>query len=508
MKISKNCLDIIEKWEGLKLEAYIDPVGIPTIGYGTIRYPNGQKVKLGDKIAQAEAEAFLKFEVDEVVKNLTAVLAGINLNQNQFDAIVSLCYNIGVGAFKDSTVLRKLKEGDFQAASVAFGLWNKGTIDGVKKELAGLTNRRKEERELFEKTGEQGNPIVVEESLQDKVTLLEGYRVGDDNIIVAWAGDSAVEILVLKSSVKEDLIRLLQQYKNAKSFQIAPSGKSLPNGKKTEVTGKSADIPKASNAPELQRSVLILGVRDDDPNSSGSDVRELQQRLQELRYYKGEIDGKFGKATDAAVRDFQTDCFGIAEADGKVGRKTWDQLWGVNQPPVPATPPDVAAPVPGKHYLLLTKTSQKDIKGFFKLKLEYFKDGQSKDFIQVISGLPNRQFFRKGKDSIPLSYEPLPEGKWAIHNIEFKAGKDVYDDKIWSGAIGPAKIRLDYVPPNGTRRSAIEIHLDWNKTNSPGTAGCIGLNSISDFKKLVGWLRETDPRDLYVDWGLGSVEIQ
>jgi lysozyme len=82
MKISKNCLDLIEKWESLKLDAYIDPVGIPTIGWGTIRYPNGQKVKMGDKISQAEAEAFLKFEIDDIVGDLSPSLTGVNLNQN------------------------------------------------------------------------------------------------------------------------------------------------------------------------------------------------------------------------------------------------------------------------------------------------------------------------------------------------------------------------------------------------------------------------------------------
>ncbi len=51
MNISQNCLDLIKKWEGFRANAYLDPVGIPTIGYGTIRYPNGQKVQMGDIIS-------------------------------------------------------------------------------------------------------------------------------------------------------------------------------------------------------------------------------------------------------------------------------------------------------------------------------------------------------------------------------------------------------------------------------------------------------------------------
>lgn len=82
MKISQNCLDIIKKWEGYKTDAYLDPVGIPTIGYGTIRYPDGRKVRLGEKATQAQAEAFLAFEVGEVVKALVTPLKNIVLNHS------------------------------------------------------------------------------------------------------------------------------------------------------------------------------------------------------------------------------------------------------------------------------------------------------------------------------------------------------------------------------------------------------------------------------------------
>ncbi len=159
MKISKNCLDIIKKWEGYKTDAYLDPVGIPTIGYGTIKYPDGRRVRLGEKVTQAQAEEYLAFEVDAVVRALATHLKNVAVTQNQFDAIVSLCYNIGVGGFSGSTVLRKLKAGDLAGAAAGFDLWNKGTVKGVKKALPGLTNRRREERALFEKAGPGGDPV-------------------------------------------------------------------------------------------------------------------------------------------------------------------------------------------------------------------------------------------------------------------------------------------------------------------------------------------------------------
>lgn len=503
MKISQNCLDIIKKWEGYRSDAYIDPVGIPTVGYGTIRYPTGRKVKLGDIISEPEAEAFLKFEVDEVVENLKSPLQGINLSQNQFDAIVSLCYNIGVGGFKQSTILRKLKEGNFSAAAAGFDLWNKGTINGEKRPLKGLTNRRREERDLFEKSGGDGTPIEVEESPQDKVNRLEGYREGENNVIVAFADEEVVEILVLKSSIKDDLITLLQQYKKANNFHFAHSGKAIPAGKRIEVDNKTQDIPKVENAPRLDRNLLIIGARDTDDDSNGADIKELQMRLKDLGYYSGKIDGIFGKATDNSVKNFQTDYFGIAEADGKVGPRTWAKLWGGETAPVVVSGTFAA----GKNYLKLTNTGVKDKSNCFKLKLEYIKDGQLKDFLIVNSGQPKRQFFRTGKDSRRGSFEPLPEGKWFINDILWKSGKNVYDKAIWQPGIGPAKVFLDYVPSTGTNRSLIEIHIDWNKSTLPGTAGCIGIQSVADFKKLVEWLRETDPRDLYVDWNLGTVSL-
>lgn len=160
---------------------------------------------------------------------------------------------------------------------------------------------------------------------------------------------------------------------------------------------------------------------------------------------------------------------------------------------------------PSESYLRLTNTGKKFSNGLFKLKLEYFKDGESQDSIVVNSGLLGYQFFRTGKNSRRGSLEPLPEGKWYVHDIKWADGKDVYDGNTWGQGLGPVKIPLDYVSGK-TRRGSILIHIDSNASYSPGTAGCIGVRSVSNFKRLVEWLRETDPRNLYVDWGLGSVD--
>lgn len=153
-------------------------------------------------------------------------------------------------------------------------------------------------------------------------------------------------------------------------------------------------------------------------------------------------------------------------------------------------------------YLLLTKTQDKDQFGGFVLKLQYFKNGLLKDTINCCSGQPNKQFFRKGSESKAGSGEPLPEGRWYINDILWAGGKDNYTGAIHADGIGPVTIPLDYM--GAAARKGIEAHIDWNRKGAPGTIGCVGFYNIDDFKRLVQWLRDSDPRDLFVDWKLGS----
>jgi lysozyme len=116
MTASENGISIIKNFEGLRLHAYKDPGskdGLPiTIGYGSTMYKDGSKIKLGDTITQDQANDLLMWEVG----NKTQVLNGLNLklNQNQFDAITSFVYNVGMGkkdvsGFLDSTLLKRIK---------------------------------------------------------------------------------------------------------------------------------------------------------------------------------------------------------------------------------------------------------------------------------------------------------------------------------------------------------------------------------------------------------------
>lgn len=500
MKISRNCIELVAGFEGLQFDAYLDPVGIPTIGYGTIRYPDGSRVRLGDRISEDDAESLLTLECQQVAAEIERLAKGITLTQNQFDALVSFTYNVGIGALSTSTLFERLKQGNFAAAANEFKRWNKGTVNGEKRILPGLTIRRQTEGALFANTTDEGEPIPVEESPQDKATLLIGFREGDLHVIVAKdAEGNPVDMIELDSTDIDALSALLRTYPNAIKFQIATADETIPAGERTKFVLRDRLIARPKRRPKLDQPLLVRG--NSDRETGHNDVEEMQRQLRDLGFYQGKIDGIFGRGTDDAVRQFQARVFGRAEADGKVGPITWNKLFGEEEP----QRPDRESPArEGFNYLRLTKTNQRDDKGLVVLDLAYYRDGRLQDRIPACSGVRSRQNFRTGPESVSGSKEPLPEGRWTISDVKWADGRDNFDGRVWSNSLGPAKIFLCYKGPGTTRRNFVEIHMDWNRRTGPGTAGCIGIHSVSDFKRLVGWLRDTDPRSLYVDWGLGT----
>lgn len=140
MKLSDTGLALIKEFEGLKLNAYFCSAGVLTIGWGTTA-----GVKPGDKITEAQAEEMLRADVVKFERGVFDAVK-VPLAQHQFDALVVLAYNIGLGAFRTSTLLRLLNKGELSAAASQFDRWNKAGG----KTLAGLTRRRAAERKLFE----------------------------------------------------------------------------------------------------------------------------------------------------------------------------------------------------------------------------------------------------------------------------------------------------------------------------------------------------------------------
>jgi len=146
MIASKNCINLIKKFEGCKLESYLCPASKVTIGYGSILWSDGKPVKIGEKISLDTAEKLLMWEL----KNKSVVLQNLNLNQNQFDSCLSLIYNIGIGNWQKSTLLKKITLNlNDESIPDEFLKWNKARVNGKLTELKGLTKRRLAESNLY-----------------------------------------------------------------------------------------------------------------------------------------------------------------------------------------------------------------------------------------------------------------------------------------------------------------------------------------------------------------------
>lgn len=144
MSLSQVGLNQICNFEGLRLSAYDDGVGVWSIGYGTTRYPNGSRVQKGDTCTLEQAQAYMQHDL-KIFERAVNSAVKVPLKQNQFDALVSLTYNIGVGAFKNSTLLKMLNSGDYKGAANQFDVW----INAGGNRLLGLVRRRAIEKKLF-----------------------------------------------------------------------------------------------------------------------------------------------------------------------------------------------------------------------------------------------------------------------------------------------------------------------------------------------------------------------
>lgn len=139
MGISDKGIEFIKKFEGCELKAYQDSVGIWTIGYG-----HTQHVRRGDMITLSTADGLLRNDL-AFVEQVIASSVSVSLTQNQTDALTSFIFNLGGEKFKSSTLLKKINSGDNEGAAGEFLHWD----HAGGKELQGLLQRRKAERDLF-----------------------------------------------------------------------------------------------------------------------------------------------------------------------------------------------------------------------------------------------------------------------------------------------------------------------------------------------------------------------
>lgn len=148
MKASEGALGLIRKYEGLRVNAYRCPSGVWTIGYGH----TGKDVRQGQTITAEKAEELLRADVAvfEAELNRMASAAGVALRQNQFDALVSFAFNVGIGNLRSSTLWRKVKaDANDTGIALEFSRWIYGTSGGKKVQLPGLVKRRAEEARMY-----------------------------------------------------------------------------------------------------------------------------------------------------------------------------------------------------------------------------------------------------------------------------------------------------------------------------------------------------------------------
>lgn len=138
---SQKGVNFIHSFEGCELTAYKPlKTDVWTIGWGTTVYPNGKRVQQGDKITQAQADEYFKFDLKRFEDTVNEVIT-VPMTQNLFDALVSLVYNIGIGAFKGGSVDDKINSGDMVGA---YATWAKYVNSGGKR-IEGLVRRRNAE---------------------------------------------------------------------------------------------------------------------------------------------------------------------------------------------------------------------------------------------------------------------------------------------------------------------------------------------------------------------------
>ncbi len=201
-QLNAASLDLIREFEGLRLEAYLCPAGVLTIGYGHTSYAGSPEVTEGMKVTEGEANAILERDMAKFCVGVLTILKH-RPTDNQLGAFASLCMNIGLGAFKKSTAVKRFNTGDTDGAADAITMWNKATVNGKKVKLHGLVRRREAERALFLTPQEPDDDCAdpVEAKPAGPVTGGEGKHLAKSKTTIA--GGSLVAGLGAYSQIKD-----------------------------------------------------------------------------------------------------------------------------------------------------------------------------------------------------------------------------------------------------------------------------------------------------------------
>lgn len=277
-KISQKGIDLIKKFEGCELQAYLCPAGVWTIGYG-----HTAGVYSGMKITAAKAEAYLKADLVEF-ENSVNNLVKVKITQNMFDALVSFAFNLGSGSLANSTLLAQLNKGNVKMAANEFDKW----IYADGKILPGLVDRRAAEKKLF----------------------LTG-----SNITVTPSADT---------STGNNTIKSFQKWLNNNfSSGLTVDGYYGPATHKA--TTKAYQKVLGVTADGIFGAASKAAVKTLKSGSNGKAVHLMQGLLYCKGYNPNGVDGIYGSGTVAAVKKFQK-AKGLT-VDGIAGQNTMYALY-------------------------------------------------------------------------------------------------------------------------------------------------------------------------------------
>lgn len=204
MDINDATKKLIKEFEGLRLKAYRCSAGVWTIGWGHTSAAGAPKVVPGMTITKAEAERIFDRDIERFAARVETLIK-VDVTDNQFGACVSLAFNIGLGAFAKSSVLRFINAKRFDDAADAFMLWNKVTKGGRKVVEPGLTRRRAAEMELFKADDfdeeREGKGELTPEEPQTKPMLASTTNIAAGATAAAGVSAAAKEVVDNTSSL-------------------------------------------------------------------------------------------------------------------------------------------------------------------------------------------------------------------------------------------------------------------------------------------------------------------
>lgn len=189
-KVSQVGIDLIKQFEGCSLKAYLCPAKVWTIAYGRTGQVDGVLIKSGMTVTQSKAEILLMEDLNN--SKYSKAVDKLNVdNQNQYNALISFCYNLGAGIFTGS-LLAAIKAKNWDSVADQMLLYNKARVNGVLQPLAGLTRRRKAEAELLLKQ-------EVDTTVEDKELSAAVSKIIKNNINIDYNSWKRCELIKLNN---------------------------------------------------------------------------------------------------------------------------------------------------------------------------------------------------------------------------------------------------------------------------------------------------------------------